>query len=136
MGKKAGWMVGGVIILGLLGGCQGGTSLGSKIASWWRSTEDEEYRLLLESIDEYARKNGLTRREAIRQLREEADRYAMQQRQQTTGAFYQAGNPSQSVPSGFQRPSAPRGGSQASWLEPAQQRPSPSARTNSSSFSR
>ena len=41
---------------------------------------DPEYGLLLKSIDQYARKHGLSRDQAIRQLREEADRNAREGR--------------------------------------------------------
>lgn len=70
-------LVGGCVLLGLVWGCQG-----QSIFTWWKSRQDEEYRLLLKSVDEYARKQGLSREQAIRQLREEADRYALQQKQQ------------------------------------------------------
>jgi|GEM_PF-2172839 len=80
--RRMGWVM---VLMGVMG-CQGGGSFTDRLASWWRSPQDPEYRLLLQSIDEYARKNGLTREQAIRQLREQADQYALQQRQQ--GPFY------------------------------------------------
>lgn len=69
--------IGGCVLLGLVWGCQG-----QSIFTWWKSRQDEEYRLLLKSVDEYARKQGLSREQAIRQLRAEADRYALEQNQQ------------------------------------------------------
>ncbi len=51
-------------------GCQNSTFLlpGKK--------KPDDYGLLLKSIDAYAKRNGLTREQAIRQLREDADRNA------------------------------------------------------------
>ncbi|MCS7305441.1 MAG: hypothetical protein NZ602_10095 [Thermoguttaceae bacterium] len=121
MGKARGKLIGWLIMCVVVGGCQWTGSFGSRLGSWWRSAEDEEYRLLLKSIDEYARKNGLTRQQAIRQLREEADRYAMQQRQQTGLTSQQGGNASSS---GVQREQARSPGSgvnQASWAQPSDQ---------------
>jgi hypothetical protein len=97
--RRMGW----VMVWVVVGGCQGSGSFTDRLASWWRSPQDPEYRLLLQSIDEYARKNGLTREQAIRQLREEADRYALQQRQE--GLFY-AQQPGASAQQGYSQQAA------------------------------
>lgn len=111
MCKAVSRLIGWVVLLALVSGCQG-----RSITNWWYERQDPEYRMLLQSVDEYARKNGLTREQAIRELRERADHDALQQ-------------------GGLEMPSAPLAGpvgegvgsgpAQASWVPlPAQPRPS------------
>ncbi len=120
MGKAGcrliGWVM--VFVVGA-GGCQWTGGIGSRLGSWWRSAEDEEYRLLLKSIDEYARKNGLTRQQAIRQLREEADRYALQQRQQAAFYSQHGANLAPLAAAPHQAPPSGNGVNQASWAQPS-----------------
>jgi len=123
MGKIGCRLMGWCVLLGLVSGCQG-----QSIFTWWKSRQDEEYRLLLKSVDEYARKQGLSREQAIRQLREEADRYALEQQRTPRGP---------SVPP--TRQLGQEGGgvaAQASWIESADQGTNaPTMRQKSSSFS-
>ena len=95
MWKAAARWIGWVMVLAATVGCRGSGSLSDRMANWWRSPQDPEYRLLLQSIDEYARKNGLSREQAIRQLREQADQYALQQRQQRALFAQQSGGSGQ-----------------------------------------
>ena len=109
-------LIGGCVLLGLVLGCQG-----QSVFTWWKSRQDEEYRLLLKSVDEYARKQGLSREQAIRQLREEADRYALQKNQQG------ASNPIQSGITGQAGRQPGAEATQASWT-PLPQPPAASPR--------
>ncbi len=79
-------------------GCQGRTFM-----NVGKGRQGDEYGMLLKSVDAYAKKSGLTRDQAIRQLREEADRNAREGHANSCGA-------SCAVRPGAERPAVASGG--------------------------